>query len=87
MPTISRFHGIEIRMYWSDHARPHFHAFYSGKEAVYQVTPLGKIKGVKFSKRANRLIRKWAKFHKDELLAEWEVLSQNLPEFDIEGLK
>ncbi len=28
MPTISRFLGILITMYWSDHSPPHFHAKY-----------------------------------------------------------
>jgi hypothetical protein len=29
VPTISRFYGIVIRMYFSDHAPPHFHAVYA----------------------------------------------------------
>lgn len=28
MPTISFFYGIAIRMYFRDHAPPHFHAIY-----------------------------------------------------------
>jgi hypothetical protein len=28
MPEISRFFGIIIRMYYNDHAPPHFHAAY-----------------------------------------------------------
>ncbi|MBK6770743.1 MAG: DUF4160 domain-containing protein [Ignavibacteria bacterium] len=28
MPEISRFYGIIIRMYFKDHAPPHFHAEY-----------------------------------------------------------
>jgi len=27
MPTISWFYGIAIRMFYNDHAPPHFHAF------------------------------------------------------------
>jgi hypothetical protein len=34
VPSISRFCGIVIRMYFSDHAPPHFHAVYAGDEAV-----------------------------------------------------
>lgn len=33
MPEISRFFGIAIRMYFLDHAPPHFHAYYAGAEA------------------------------------------------------
>ncbi|HEY5957845.1 MAG TPA: DUF4160 domain-containing protein, partial [Polyangiaceae bacterium] len=33
MPTISRYFGIVIRMYFDDHAPPHFHASYGADEA------------------------------------------------------
>lgn len=33
MPTISIFYGIAIRMYYQDHAPPHFHAVYAEQEA------------------------------------------------------
>lgn len=29
MPEISRFYGITIKMYFADHAPPHFHAEYA----------------------------------------------------------
>jgi hypothetical protein len=34
MPTISRFYGILIQMYFGDHLPPHFHALYAEFEAV-----------------------------------------------------
>jgi len=34
MPEVSRFYGIVIRMYFSDHWPPHFHAEYGEHEAV-----------------------------------------------------
>lgn len=37
MPEISRFYGIVIRMYWRDHEPPHFHAEYSGHEAMIAI--------------------------------------------------
>jgi hypothetical protein len=37
VPTISRFYGITIRMYFADHAPPHFHAVYAGAEAVIAI--------------------------------------------------
>jgi len=49
MPTIGRFYGIVIRMYFSDHAPPHFHAAYGGEEAVVAIAdgavPHGAIPG------------------------------------------
>jgi len=32
MPTISWFYGISIRMYFNDHAPPHFHAIIGGDD-------------------------------------------------------
>jgi Domain of unknown function (DUF4160) len=40
MPTISQFFGILIRMYFNDHAPPHFHALYNEREAVIRIEPL-----------------------------------------------
>jgi hypothetical protein len=34
MPEISRFLGIVIRMYYRDHAPPHFHAEYAEHEKL-----------------------------------------------------
>jgi hypothetical protein len=33
MPEICRFYGIVIKMYFADHAPPHFHAEYAEHEA------------------------------------------------------
>ena len=34
MPIISTFFGIIIRMFFDDHAPPHFHAEYQGQDAL-----------------------------------------------------
>jgi len=34
MPTISECYGIVIGLYCNDHATPHLHARYNGREAV-----------------------------------------------------
>lgn len=34
VPRISEFYGIVIEMYFVDHPPPHFHARYSGDEAL-----------------------------------------------------
>lgn len=36
MPEISRFFGIVIRMFYNDHAPPHFHAEYGEHEALIE---------------------------------------------------
>lgn len=86
MPTISKFFGIEIRMYWYDHNQPHFHAFYGGQGAKFGIRSLRKIKG-RLSKRAERLVLEWASIHQAELLAEWEILSQGMKPVKIRGLE
>ncbi len=37
MPEISRFYGIRIKMYYGDHAPPHFHAEYGNEAAVFGI--------------------------------------------------
>jgi hypothetical protein len=37
MPEISRFFGILIKMFFADHAPPHFHAEYQGNKAVINI--------------------------------------------------
>jgi hypothetical protein len=37
VPRISEFYGIVIGMYFGDHPPPHFHARYSGEEAVIAI--------------------------------------------------
>ena len=37
MPEISRFLGIVIRMYFRDHAPPHFHAEYGEYEITVEI--------------------------------------------------
>lgn len=41
MPEISRFYGIVIKMYYNDHAPPHFHAEYGSAEIVVDINTLG----------------------------------------------
>jgi hypothetical protein len=69
--TISRFHGVVIRMYFADYAPPHFHAVYAGGEAVI-VIATGEILRGALPDRALRVVRQWESMHRDELVANWE---------------
>ena len=40
MPTISAFYGMLIRMFFNDHAPPHFHARYGEFEATIDIQAL-----------------------------------------------
>jgi hypothetical protein len=45
MPTISRFFGIVIRMYFDDHGEPHFHAHYGKFSAKIEIKTLSVLEG------------------------------------------
>ena len=70
VPTISRFFGITIAMYYGDHGNPHFHARYAGggaKVRIDQVEVIDSSLGV----RQLRLVLAWAELHREELLENW----------------
>ena len=74
VPELSRFFGIIITMYSSDHNPPHFHAEYGGQEALFDIVNGVFLKGSLPSKEA-RLVLAWYEIHKDELLQNWANLS------------
>lgn len=74
MPRISEFFGIMIYMYWFDeqrHKKPHFHARYSGKEAVFKLD--GTCLEGDLGSRANYLIKEWSKERKNEIQSAWNL--------------
>ena len=76
MPTISRFYGILIQMYFADHAPPHFHALYAEFEAVIDIRTFELIRG-SLPGRALALVTEWAQAHSGELMEDWELCVQN----------
>lgn len=75
MPYVSMFFGIIIRMFYSEHNPPHFHAEYQGTEGVFNFTGellYGNIK----SKIALRLIKEWAVLRQKELEKNWENINK-----------
>jgi hypothetical protein len=78
MPQISTFFGITIRMYFGDHAPPHFHAEHQAQRATFDFD--GKIlKGEIRSRTARRLIEQWALQHRDELMVNWRSIELGRP--------
>jgi hypothetical protein len=72
MPTISMFYGILIRMYWNDHAPPHFHVEYGEYRAQYLIETLVLSRG-QLPRRAHALVLEWADMHRNELMEDWEL--------------
>jgi hypothetical protein len=67
VPTVSRFYGIVIQMFYKEHGVPHFHARYGGRIAVFEIEALSRIRG-NLPSRAERLVREWAELHQEDLL-------------------
>jgi phosphomannomutase len=74
MPQISRFFGIVIAMYHDEHQPPHFHARYAGKEIQVGIAD-GRVVG-DFPPRALGLVVEWWKLHREELFADWKLVSE-----------
>jgi len=86
MPEISRFYGIAIRIFYSDHFPPHFHAEYGEYETLVDINTLAVIAG-KLPPRALGLVMEWASLHRDELKSEWEKARKLEPLDRIEPLE
>ena len=86
MPTISTFLGIVIRMYYRDHAPPHFHAYYQEHEAKIAIDTREVIAG-SLPRRALSLVKEWAGLHQEELRSNWIAAEQRKPLGDIEPLE
>ena len=70
VPIISRFYGIVIAMYFNDHNPPHFHAKYSGYEALFNFD--GDVLEGELSRRASKFVQEWISYHQSELEDNWE---------------
>jgi len=86
MPTISMFFGILIRMFFNEHAPPHFHAEYGEYKAVINIQTLEVMEG-KISRRALELVLDWAELHQAELMEDWELCRKHLEPLPIEPLQ
>ena len=78
MPIVSRFFGIVIAFYWEDHLPPHFHAKYSGDEAVIDVRS-GDVLNGSLPRRALSMVDEWRRLHIEELMANWERVRRREP--------
>ena len=79
VPSISEFYGLIIRMYFNDHAPPHFHAIYAEFEAHYDIKTLQAFRGA-LPRRAHALVLEWAALHQAELMEDWQLCeSRQMP--------
>ena len=75
MPEISRFLGIVIGIFYSEHGVAHFHAVYGEHDISVEIES-----GIiEFPVRALRLVLEWANLHKQELIENWQLAKQGQP--------
>jgi len=75
MPEISRFLGIVIGIFYSEHGVAHFHAAYGEHEISVELES----GTIEFPPRALRLVLEWANLHKQELIENWQLARQGQP--------
>lgn len=83
VPTISRFFGIVIAMYFDDHGPPHFHARHAEGAAKVRIDTLEPIEST-LGRRQLRFVLAWAELHQAELLENWRLArdGETLSEID-----
>ena len=85
MPTLSFFYGVQIQMFWNDHAPPHFHATYGEHEALVDIRTLAIMEGT-LPPRAWSLVMEWGALHQKDLLGNWELCTKKQPPLKIPPL-
>ena len=76
MPTISRFYGIIIRMYFlpKEHNPPHIHVIYGDETFSISIQDMKIIDGeLNPTTRVLSMVKEWITLHQDKLLEMWET--------------
>lgn len=88
MPTLSMFYGIIIRMqaeHGGRHHKPHIHCLYGDSEVVIALD--GEVLEGSIPSGKMKLVLAWMEIHRDELEANWKMLSSGDGYFKIDPLK
>lgn len=88
MPTLAMFYGIIIRMQserGGRHHKPHIHCLYGDAEVVVALD--GEVLEGTFPSKQMKLLLAWMAIHEDELLANWNLLSEGEGYFKIDPLR
>ncbi len=76
MPTIARFYGIIIRMYFlpREHNPPHIHVIYGEETFSISLIDMEIIDGeLNPTSRVLSMVKEWISLHKQELLNMWNT--------------
>jgi len=89
MATLSMFFGIIIKMNKEDrepHHKTHVHAWHAGRQASFDVTT-GEVLAGSLDDDDTAKVRAWIVIHREELYANWKLLSEEGTFFKIEPLR
>ena len=86
MPTISRFLGLVIAMYFDDHGFPHFHARHVDGQAKVRIDTL-EVMDSTLGRRQLRFVLAWAELHQEELTENWRRARAGETLMEIEPLQ
>lgn len=70
MPVICRFSGVIVRLYFSEHGAPHFHAQHGGDHLVVDIRSLQVMHG-ELPLGVQRRVLAWAQQRQTELQEAW----------------
>jgi hypothetical protein len=75
-------------MYFSpgEHPPPHFHAYFAEYKATVDINNCELLNGT-LPKKQTKLVLAWAELHKDELLADWQLVMNGELPYKIQPLK
>ena len=73
-------------MFIGDHNPPHFHVYYDGSSALVSIQDGAILKG-SLPPQAKRLVKQWLELHRDELLDNWNRLSNSESAISIKPLR
>jgi hypothetical protein len=89
MPVISMFYGIIVSLYFVDNKRhhlPHIHAKYQDAEAIIAIAS-GEVLEGGLPPGKTRLVLAWVEIHRDELLANWQLVVTGQQPFKVAPLR
>ena len=72
MPSISKFYGITIKLYFTknEHNPPHIHAIYGEYMSAIDIKTLDVLEG-DLPKKALKMVREWIELHREEIMNIW----------------
>ena len=89
MAVLSIFYGLIISMYYGDnkqHKLPHIHVQYQDLEAEISI-PEGKLLAGNLPSKKMKLVQAWIVLHEEDIMANWQLATNEKNIFRIEPLK